>query len=374
MRPALLASTCLALIGLAAPARAEEPTPEMVRQELPRVFVAVKLAYVRGKGAGACPDERAFRYVAQLHNEHDPFYDDGEQYHAGAARFVVTGSGGVLTGSYTYVDETGKLVVQRTLTKRGMGTVACALLLDDLNLSFSVWILGREIDLAQQALRAKRAVASAAPSAPEPAGAPACTAPQPCNDSRWSVWPDEWPMKPLEPPASDPPKPVEKPLSFRVGSGVWVDWISNDRGSVGFTLDGSVRYKWASVGVEVRGDPAIGTTPVPDFGTVRFARVTGALLTCGHVDPLVACIKGQVGAMLFPGSTPSEPAQLYAAVGVRLGLEFPIAPSRFILRVDSELLPTIDPASITPFRLTAFQVAGLNAGLGLSASFSVSKR
>jgi hypothetical protein len=173
----------------------------------------------------------------------------------------------------------------------------------------------------------------------------------------------------------DPPEPPEKPLlSFRFGLGVWVDRISDAGGSVGLTADASVRYRWGSMGVELRGDPPLGTTPVPDFGAVGFARITGALLLCGHVDPLVACLKGQAGAMLFPGSVRPEPARLYAAAGVVLGLEFPIAPSRFILRVDGELLPTIDPASFGPGKVPEFHVAGLNAGLGLTALFSLGKR
>jgi hypothetical protein len=111
-----------------------------------------------------------------------------------------------------------------------------------------------------------------------------------------------------------------------------------------------------------------------ETGSLRFARIAGALLVCGHIDPLVACLKGQAGGMLFPGSAPPLPAQLYIAAGIRLGLEFPITPSRFILRVDGELLPTIDAASITQLQQTVFQVAGLNAGLGLTALFALGKR
>jgi hypothetical protein len=131
------------------------------------------------------------------------------------------------------------------------------------------------------------------------------------------------------------------------------------------------------VGIDVRGDPPLGSTVYrngDETDRLRFARVTGALLLCGHVDPLVACLKGQVGGLLFPGSVPPEPAQLYAAAGVLLGLEFRIAPSRFILRVDGELLPTIGPAPIASPTQTVFQVARLNAGLGLKALFALGRR
>jgi hypothetical protein len=204
-----------------------------------------------------------------------------------------------------------------------------------------------------------------APAAPPPACPPASPA---SDDALWPLPP------PLEVPKPIKPPPEKAPLSFRIGSGVWVDWISSDRGSLGLTLDASVLYLWGSVGVEVRGDPAIGSTTVPGYGTVSFARVTGALLACGHLDPLVACLKAQVGGVLFPGTVPPHPAELYAAAGIRLGLEFPIAPSRFILHVDGELLPTIDPESIGMGKVTAFQVAGWNGGIGLGAMFAMGKR
>jgi hypothetical protein len=208
-----------------------------------------------------------------------------------------------------------------------------------------------------------------APAAPPPACPPAA----PASDD---------PLEPLPPPLEVPkptkPPPEKAPLSFRVGSGVWVDWISSDRGSLGLTLDAGVRYYWGSVGIELRGDPAIGSTAyvgnLMHSSSVRFARVTGALLVCGHIDPLVACLKTEAGAMLFPGSVPSEPAQPYAAAGVRLGLEFAVKPSRLILRVNAEVLPTIDPASLANHNGTVFQVAGWNAGLGLGGLFSLSKR
>jgi hypothetical protein len=201
------------------------------------------------------------------------------------------------------------------------------------------------------------------------ASPPACPPASPASDDAL------WPLPPsLEVPRPTKPPPEKAPLSFRVGSGVWVDWISSDRGSLGLTLDASVRYLWGSVGVELRGDPAIGTTVIPSGGSVSFARVTGALLLCGHYEVFVGCVKGQVGGILFPGALPPQPAQLYAAAGVRLGLEFPVAPSRFILRVDGELLPTIDPASIQNAKQTVFQVVGLNAGLGLGALFALDKQ
>ena len=107
---------------------------------------------------------------------------------------------------------------------------------------------------------------------------------------------------------------------------------------------------------------------------MRFARVTGALLLCAHYNVLVGCLKGQGGRILFPGTLPAFPAQRYAAAGVRVGLEFPVVPW-FLVRVDGELLPPIDPApAVVRNKTVVFQVAGWNAGLGLSAMFVLGKR
>ncbi len=211
------------------------------------------------------------------------------------------------------------------------------------------------------------------PPDPKPEATRAASAPCPdCPVSRFSIWPPELPLPPLRAPEPDPPRPAEKgPWFLRFGAGVWADYISSDRGSLGLTLDVSVRRGWFSIMAEGRGDPPIGSTAYTDHVSVRFARVTGALLLCGHIDPLVACLKGQVGPVLFPGTLPPQPAHLYTAAGVRIGLEFPVRPTRFILRLDGELLPTIAPASIEHAGQTVFQVAGWNAGLGVSGWFSV---
>jgi hypothetical protein len=197
-----------------------------------------------------------------------------------------------------------------------------------------------------------------------------------CPESPSAVWPTESLTPPLRAPEPDPPKLPEAPLTFRFGTGVWVDMFSTDRSSLGLTLDVGVGYRFFFVGIEARGNPAIGSTPFStyfDHGATRFARVTGAALLCARYNVLVGCLKGEAGRLLFPGSAPATPAQLYAASGVRIGLEWPVVPW-FLLRLNAELLVPINPASIVVNNQTVFQVAGWNAGLGLGALFAVGKR
>ena len=208
-----------------------------------------------------------------------------------------------------------------------------------------------------------------------PKRAPACpeSKEEPvCHESPSAVWPEP-PSPPLR-----APEPTEKPreaapVVFRLGAGVWADRISADRGSAGLTLDAGVRYGFFSVAGEAKLDPALGSTLVPDGGSVSFARATGAFLACAHYGWFAGCAKGEAGRILFPNSVPSQPARTYGAVGVRLGLEFPVVPW-FSVRVASELLPTINPAAIVYRKQSELQVAGWDAGIGIGALFTVGKR
>jgi len=209
------------------------------------------------------------------------------------------------------------------------------------------------------------------PGAPPPPSPRCLSSPAPAPPP-----PPEPPTPPLFVEPATPPEP-KTPLSFRFGTGLWADLISSDRGSVGLTLDAGVRYGWFSVAVEGRGDPPIGSTVHGNGlngGSVSFARATGALVVCGHYDVLVGCVKGQAGRILFPGTFPPEPAALYAAAGIRVGVEYPVVPQRISVRLDGEVLAPIDPAFIEHQKQTVFQVDGWNAGIGIGALFALSRR
>src|SRR5262249_11575591 len=69
----------------------------------------------------------------------------------------------------------------------------------------------------------------------------------------------------------------------------------------------------------------------------------------------------------------AQGSRIYGAAGIRLGLEAPVVPSWFYLRLDGEVLAPIDPAAIEHNHQTVFQVDGWNAGLGLGALFTLGK-
>ncbi len=330
-----------ALVVRASPAAAQPAKPEPLRLEF--------------KGAPKCPDAGVLRdLVAADLGGQDPFVEEAPErlaivlHRRGPAYFTAD------VTLYTAAGKAG-LVTQEVANN-------CASLLNLVANTVAGWrmpvVVGRPKTSAPPACVPVEAPAPA-PVCPPPAPAPRCE-PEPTS-------------QPTSAGPPDPPPPETKtPLVFRVGSGVWADYFSNDRGSLGLTLDMSIRRGWLSLIVEGRGDPPIGSTQIPNGGSVSFARVTGALLLCAHHNVLVGCLKGQGGRILFPSALPALPAQTYAAIGVRIGLEFPVVPW-FLVRLDGELLPPIDPPTAVIHHQTLFQVAGWNAGLGLSTMFVMGK-
>jgi hypothetical protein len=103
-------------------------------------------------------------------------------------------------------------------------------------------------------------------------------------------------------------------------------------------------------------------------GSVSFARVSGALLLCAHFWWFVGCGVGDAGAFLFPNHVRLLPVRdFYGAAGARVGLEFPVVPSRFFVRAAVDLRAPINPANNTVQGASIFQAAGPGVGLGLGA-------
>jgi hypothetical protein len=202
---------------------------------------------------------------------------------------------------------------------------------------------------------------------PEPCPAPKTEQVTLCPATRFDIWP-EFPLAPLRAPEPDPPKPLDRwPFAIRFGAGAGPELIASDFGSVRVSGELGVRYRAVSVGVEVHGDPPLGSLSYPSVGVVSFARLSGAFLLCGHWALFVGCGVGDAGKLLFPNHVQALPASVFfGAAGVRAGLEFPVGAPRFFLRVAGDVLAPIHAASYSTARGNIFQVAGTSLGLGLS--------
>jgi hypothetical protein len=210
--------------------------------------------------------------------------------------------------------------------------------------------------------------AKPAPVTCEPAKPPPCPEPKPCPErpaSKHDTWSGEALLTPRKPEPA-PTKPLERwPYAVRLGVTVGPELVAEGWASFGLAAEVGARFRAFSAGVEVHGDPSLGSVPIP-HGSVSFARVSGALLLCGHVGLFTGCGVADMGRLIFPDHVQTLPAStFYGAVGVRAGLELPVLP-RLFFRALMDVRAPIHPAGYGPMGPSIFQVAGTGVGLGLS--------
>jgi hypothetical protein len=219
-------------------------------------------------------------------------------------------------------------------------------------------------------LQRARVQALVPPSTTCPATAAPEGAPSACWDSRYAIWPERLPK--VEKPKPSPELPERWPIAVRLGAAVWPELVASGWGSLGLSVEGGARYRFVSASVEVHGDPPIGSVTFQNAGTVSFARVSGALLVCGHYSWFVGCGVGDAGRFIFPNHVQVLPAStFYGAVGARVGLEFPVAPPRFFLRVAVDMRAPIPPASYARQGAVVFETAGPGIGIGIGGLFEL---
>ncbi len=99
-----------------------------------------------------------------------------------------------------------------------------------------------------------------------------------------------------------------------------------------------------SIGVEGRADvPATGDVSMGV--SARTSVLAASLLPCGHYRWFVGCGVVSVGLLRAEGADVLHPAQdsgIYAAAGVRAGLEWPVVPA-FALRLSADALVNLHP-------------------------------
>jgi hypothetical protein len=319
------------------------------------VVFAAEIQVELGAGAERCPDPVYLRVYVANDLGYDPFIPGAKGTPAG--RFVVrvarTPRGLRATNEHT--DAEGKRRWTKTYEDVTTTRSACE----------SVY-RGVALQIETELTRFEEPPPPA-PTCPEPAPCPTCPAPKPepfCSEARFSVWPPDRPLPPLAP---DPPKPLDRwPVAVRLGVAAWPELIVSGLGSVGVSAEMGVRYRAVSLGVEAHGDPPIGSVTFPGSGTVSFARMSGALLLCGHFGWFAGCAVGDVGRFIFPDRIPAiPPSALYGAAGVRAGMEFPIAPPRLFIRTTLDVRAPIDPVTYTAQHGGVFAPVGLSVGLGL---------
>jgi hypothetical protein len=141
--------------------------------------------------------------------------------------------------------------------------------------------------------------------------------------------------------------------------------------TLGLALFGGVRAGSWSLNVEGRAElPGTADTPP---GEVRTSLWAGAVVPCVHFDPALICATAWLGSLRAEGlrfPTTHIDHALYAATGLRLGLEIPLT-ARFTFRPELDLLATLFPVDLKVDGRTQWTAPGFAALLraGLMARF-----
>lgn len=338
--------------------------PEVVYPP-PRVHVFADLTYERAPNAAICPDETLVRFHIHARIGVDSFEKNPNGVYVGRVRVDVSRTAEGFTSSYTWVDTEGATKTKRFTVSGGASRYHCLYALEDVIANLAQHFMFIEMDLGAK-LAQQNAPTKACPTTPKARAALPCPPPPTPTDSPYSVWPRE---SATPAPKEKPVLPDRWPLAVRLGLAVWPELLVPRWGSVGASAELGVRYRFFSVDAELHYDPPIGSFTQPGFGKVTVTRVSGALLLCGHYGWFAGCGVADVGRIFFPRVAfphvaPLPASTLYATAGVRVGLEFPIAPPRFFLRAAFDLRAPIGMSSYTYKNTTVFEAAGLGVGVG----------
>lgn len=304
--------------------------------------ITMQLEYVRASHAESCPDDTLFRGAVAARARHELFQP------ASPLRLVVKLSPARrgYEGQAELHDARGGVKVLAAFP----ATASCTRLVDDLAIAVSLYA-------APPAPPGDPRQASLASATAEPS----CAAPQ---ADRHGVWPAEWPVLKQKP----DPSPERSPIAIRLGLAMWPEVIASGAGgaSLGLSADVGMRWEALSAGVEVHGDPPLGSASYQGVGTVTFARISGALLVCAHGGWFAGCGVADAGRIIFPAHPQTLPSSTwYGAVGVRAGVDFPVKPGRVFVRTLLDLRAPIRPANYSFRGQDVFVASGLGFGLGL---------
>jgi hypothetical protein len=254
-----------------------------------RANPSARLIYVRGPGAGECPDEDVVRKSVATRLGYDPFF-----LSAPTTIFVeVSHDTDRFAAVVRLIDNQG---VERGVRRLESHSRDCRDLVGTLALTISL-----VVDPLSLAVAPSAPEAAAAPPAPAPAPAPAA-APAPA---------------PAPPPLEGRPPEVTR---FFAGLTVLGSLGSALAPTAGAAIFGGARRSWVSVRVEARGDlPASAPTAPPARSWALF----GSALPCGHLSAAFACAAIGLEWIHATGdaASPRSAETLVAVAGGRLGLE-----------------------------------------------------
>lgn len=354
---------CAVLLGAAS---ASGQTPE-----------SASLTYARGPGAEGCPDEAAIRSSVSTRLGYDPFRTGAER----RISATITRTGKVLRAEVELRDATGKVTGSRRIasTKNDCSELAAAM-----SLAMSI-----AIDPQSQTRPAPAPPPAPVP-APPPVENPALPELVPPAPPALDPAPPPTPPASQVPPARAPGRaapwsppgpalrhsPQESPPSsdsvqVRLSAGGVASLGSEPGLAFGVLVHAGVRWRAASIGLEGRAD--LPTSAEADQGgSVTASLRLASLVPCGHWRVIVVCALGSVGALRGVGSgvdLPKEDTTLFGAVGVRGGVEIPVA-GPLSARIYGDFNATLTPTSLMLGGETVWESPPVHGALGIAAQVS----
>ncbi|HMI87100.1 MAG TPA: hypothetical protein VK550_23555 [Polyangiaceae bacterium] len=289
-------------------------------------FPTSRLTYARGTGAEACPEEPIVRQAVAARLGYDPFF-------AAADKTIVARilrNRDELRATVELVDDRGMVRGVREV-KAPAGQ--CGELVATMALAISI-----AIDPTNPGIGGDTAKARAEPPRPTPAALETRPPPRPHP-----------PAPAPEPPEVDAPeKPDQPPSSFelRVGGAVIGAVATAPAATLGLGLSAGFRSGIWSLAGEARSELP-GSTEA-GAGRVRTSLWAGGIAPCIHFDPLLVCATTWVGSLRAQGVgfvTSYIHHALYAAAGLRLGMEIPLF-ARLSFRPELDVLTTLFPVDL----------------------------
>jgi hypothetical protein len=278
-----------------------------------RANSSAHLVYSRTTDAAECPDEETLRKAVASRFGYDPFF-------AWAKKTLVvwvTRDHGSYVGRLQIVDDAG---LARGTREIRSNDESCSELFDALALAISI-----ALDASAQLLPKPSAVQPPPPSAPEPPPAPALPT-----------------ITRVEPPTPPRPVPIDNATPWAVGGDLAASaglGPSPGPRAAAFARWWSRRNLPLSLGAELSVDWSLPLSVVPD-GTVSSTFVAGTLVPCIHHGAAVICLLGELGWLHAAASEvvhPNSDGMLFAALGGRVGVEWPFT-DRLFMRFHGDAL------------------------------------
>jgi hypothetical protein len=289
-------------------------------------FPTSRLAYARGNGAEACPEESTIRQAVAARLGYDPFFPAADK--TIVARILRHRE--ELRATVELVDDRGMVRGVREF-KAPVGQ--CDELVATMALAISIAIDPTNPGILGDAPKARPEAARVNPASLDK------PAPPPASDR---------PVTPERSPEAEVTQKPTEPLNteLRFGAAVVGALGTAPAATAGLGLSAGVRRGFWSINLE--GHDELPASADVGLGQVRTSRWAGGIAPCLHVARVLVCVPTWLGSLRADGvgfATSRTAYAFYAASGLRLGMEVPVT-ARLTFRPELDVLATLSPVDL----------------------------